>query len=101
MTELPTNIVGEKAEFHEPCVTRIDSSSVKVVIGRTHHPMMPEHFIQFIVLETTTGIQVHHLKPYNQPEAIFFTSDTPIAIYAYCNLHGLWKSDVPPISSQH
>lgn len=96
MTELKAQSPeDEHAEHHLPCVSRIDCSTIKVVIGRAPHPMTIEHHIVFIALETSSGLQIKHLRPYCQPEAIFFTTDTPIAVYAYCNVHGLWKSKVP------
>lgn len=96
MTELiPSLHEAENNEHHLPCVSRIDCSTIKVVVGRAPHPMTHEHHITFIALETKSGFQIKHLHPYCQPEAIFFTTDTPVAVYSYCNIHGLWKTDVP------
>lgn len=95
MIELVPNTTEAKEEFHMPSVSRIDCSTIKVVIGKEPHPMTPEHHINFILLETKSGIQIRHLTPNCEPEAIFFTTETPVAVYSYCNLHGLWKIDMP------
>ncbi len=58
------------------------------------HPMVPEHWIEWIVLETQQGFSVRRLRPGDAPEALFALPDTETAVgaYAYCNLHGLWQS---------
>jgi superoxide reductase len=58
--------------------------------------MLEEHYIEFIILETENGFQKKDLKPGEAPEAVFVTADgeKPVAAYAYCNLHGLWKADL-------
>lgn len=94
MTELMANTTDAKVEAHVPCVTCTDAHTIKVVVGKVPHPMTTEHSIQFIALETANGIMVRHLSSNCKPEATFITSDAPIAVYAYCNLHGLWKTDV-------
>jgi superoxide reductase len=56
--------------------------------------MAPEHYIEWIALETAKGSQRKTLKPGEPPCAEFILSDDDscVAAYAYCNLHGLWKS---------
>ncbi len=56
--------------------------------------MNPEHYIEWITLETKNGNQRVHLSPEDKPEASFLLSegDEVIGVYAYCNLHGLWKA---------
>ena len=56
--------------------------------------MLPEHYIQWIVLETENGFRVAELKPGDKPEVKFFENEKVIAVYEYCNLHGLWKTSV-------
>ena len=55
--------------------------------------MIPEHFIQWILLETSEGIQQKPLAPGQEPRAVFQLSehDKVVSAYEYCNLHGLWK----------
>jgi superoxide reductase len=57
--------------------------------------MTEEHHIAWIYLQTEHGGQRKCLSPGDKPEAAFaLTGDKPLAAYAYCNLHGLWKADV-------
>ena len=82
-------------EKHLPVVECQKDGSVKVKVGSKQHPMTPEHHISFICLETEHGAQVKYLMPDEAPEAVFQTGrDKPVAVYAYCNIHGLWKTDV-------
>ena len=61
-----------------------------VKVGSVAHPMLEEHYIEFIVLETATGYQKVELKPGEAPEASFAVTEPVVAAYEYCNLHGLW-----------
>ena len=65
-----------------------------VVVGSVVHPMTPEHYIQWIVLETKSGFQVKELTPTCEPKASFVLAegDEIVAVYEYCNLHNLWKA---------
>ena len=64
------------------------------MVGEVAHPMADVHFIEWIAIETTHGVQRKCLKPGQDPKAEFLLADGEkyIAAYAYCNLHGLWKS---------
>ena len=62
-----------------------------IVKGSVEHPMMPEHYIEWIELLTPTDVLRHELKPGEKPEAIFMTDATEVTVREYCNLHGLWK----------
>lgn len=91
MVELTANTEEASTEKHLPVVTKIDDCKMKVEVGSVAHPMLPEHHIAFIYLETENGGIRIDLK--DKPEAIFCTCfDKPIAVYEYCNLHGLWKT---------
>lgn len=95
MTELTPNTTDAAQEKHVP-VAEISGSTITVKVGSVAHPMLEEHYIQFIVLETGNGFQKKDLKPGSAPEAVFVLADgeKPVAAYAYCNLHGLWKTDI-------
>jgi superoxide reductase len=74
---------------HEKHVPVIDGKKVKV--GSAPHPMIAEHYIEWIEATSETGeIAKVFLKPDSKPEAKF--SFKPVSARAYCNLHGLWKS---------
>ena len=93
MTELVPGTSDAAQEKHVPVVEAV-GNSVRVKVGTVEHPMLPEHFIQWIALETDRGSQIKYLKPGERPEAVFALSDgeKAAAAYAYCNLHGLWKA---------
>lgn len=95
MTELVPNTTDAAQEKHVP-VVKVDGNHVTVTVGSTLHPMLDNHYIQFIVLETKQGFQKKGLKPGDQPVAEFELAggDAPVAAYEYCNLHGLWKAEV-------
>ena len=91
MEELIPNTVEASEEKHLPVVTRIDDCTIKVEVGSVAHPMLPEHHIAFIYVETENGGIRVNLS--DKPEAVICTcSSRPIAVYEYCNLHGLWKT---------
>ena len=76
-------------------VVEIDGSKVTVRVGDVEHPMLPEHHIAWIVLETKNGFQKKELDPAGKPCAVFTVDgDEAVAAYEYCNLHGLWKKEV-------
>lgn len=92
MEELIPNTVEASGEKHIPVVTRVDDCSIKVEVGSVPHPMLPEHHIAFIYVETEDGGGIRiNLK--DKPEAVICTcTSKPVAVYEYCNLHGLWKT---------
>ena len=93
MQELVANTVDASTEKHVPVVTKVDNCTIKVQVGSVEHPMLPEHHISFIYVETENGGMKINLK--DKPEATFCTcSDKPVAVYEYCNLHGLWKVEL-------
>ena len=93
MVELTANTVDASLEKHVPVVTRLDDCRIKVEVGSVAHPMTEEHHIAFIYVETENGGMRISLK--DKPEAVFCTcNDIPIAVYEYCNLHGLWKTEL-------
>ena len=94
MTKLEAGVVEASHEKHIPVVTKEDGF-IKVEIGSIAHPMAPEHHIAWVYLQTDRGGQRKCLDVGADPVVKFALKDeTPIAVYAYCNLHGLWKADV-------
>jgi len=92
MTIMTANTSDGAMEKHVPVIEQ-NGNIVTVTVGSVEHPMLPEHFIQWIVLETETGNQRKELKPGEKPQAVFALTDGDkvVAAYEYCNLHGLWK----------
>lgn len=93
MTELVPGTVDAALEKHVPVVERT-GSTVLVKVGSVEHPMMAEHYIQWIALETNQGSQIKYLQPGQAPQASFALAEGEEvkAVYEYCNLHGLWKA---------
>ena len=89
------NTVDAAREKHVPVVT-VEGSVVQVVVGGVEHPMEEDHYITFIALETTAGLQMAYLKPGDRPAATFALVEgaRAIAAYEYCNKHGLWKAEI-------
>ena len=94
MTELVPNTVEASVEKHLPIVTA-SGNSVSVQVGSVPHPMEDKHHIVFVYVETDRGGQRKCLKAGEEPSLTFsFSDDKPIAVYAYCNIHGLWKTEI-------
>lgn len=93
MTELVPGTVDASHEKHIP-VYEVKGNTVYVKIGAIEHPMIVEHHIEWIAVETESGVQRKALSAGEKPEADFALcdGDKVIAVYAYCNLHGLWKA---------
>ena len=93
MTPLHPNTTDAATEKHVPVYT-VENGSVLVTVGSTAHPMLPEHLIEWIALYTKSGVQHRFLAPGEPPQARFSLGegDAVEAVYAYCNLHGLWKA---------
>lgn len=90
--EVKANTTDASGEKHVP-VVHADGKKVQVKVGELEHPMLPEHYIMWIYLETERGGHLRVLSPGDKPEAEFELEDGDkvVAVYEYCNLHGLWK----------
>ena len=94
MTKLEAGVVEASHEKHIPVVER-DGDIIRVTIGSVEHPMLEEHHIAWVYLQTNRGGQRKCLAIGSKPTVSFALCDeTPVAVYAYCNLHGLWKTDL-------
>jgi superoxide reductase len=94
MKELIPNTVDAAVEKHLPVVS-IDENNVSIQIGSVEHPMTEQHYIQWVYILTEHGGQRKSFSPDDKPKVTFALSDDKaIAAFAYCNLHGLWKTDI-------
>ena len=94
MAKLEAGVVEASHEKHIPVVT-VEGNTVRVNVGSVTHPMSEEHHIAWIYLQTNRGGQRKCLDFNGAPEVIFALCDeTPVAVYAYCNLHGLWMAEI-------
>ena len=92
MEELTPNTVEAAREKHLPVAVR-EGDALRVTVGSVAHPMAEEHHIEWIYLETDRGAYRAALHPGEAPTAVFtIPGEKPLAVYAYCNLHGLWKT---------
>ena len=95
MTELTPNTTDGIVEKHLPVIERVDDCTVRVKVGSAPHPMLKEHHILFIYVETEHGGMLRYLDVDGNPECEFCACKDKIRnVYAYCNLHGLWKLDL-------
>ena len=94
MEELIPNTVEASGEKHKPVVS-VENGIVRVSVGSVAHPMVPEHSIEWVFVETENGGQLKRLNPGSEPEVKFLLDgEKAVAVYAYCNLHGLWMTEV-------
>ena len=93
MEELVPGTVEASVEKHLPVVTWIDDKTIKVEVGSVAHPMLAEHHIAFVYVEFEDGGVKIDLK--DKPVAeVCICNRKPVAVYEYCNLHGLWKTEL-------
>ena len=92
MAEIVPGAVDASQEKHVP-VYNVEGNKVTVVVGSVEHPMQEEHWIEWISVQTNKGNQRKVLKAGDAPKAEFYIAEDEIVevVYAYCNLHGLWK----------
>ena len=94
MSLLEPGVVEASHEKHIP-VVEVQGEKVFVNVGSVDHPMTEEHSILWVYLQTDKGGYRKNLEPGKEPKAVFSLNDEkPVAVYAYCNLHGLWKSEI-------
>ncbi|MCD8040774.1 MAG: desulfoferrodoxin [Clostridia bacterium] len=93
MHRLVPNTSDGAGEKHLPVVT-VDGNILSVNVGSVDHPMTAEHYIQWIYVETENGCIKKMLTTDDKPCATFCLNDKPVAVYAYCNLHGLWLTQL-------
>lgn len=95
MRELVAGSSDGAAEKHVPVAKR-EGNKLTVAIGSQPHPMVENHYIEWVALETEKGNQRVILASGKKPVAEFaiLPGDTPKTVYAYCNLHGLWKAEL-------
>ncbi len=95
MSLLTPNVTDSYKDKHMPVVCCTSEHSINVKVGETPHPMTAQHHIRFVCLETSEGFVVRYLDVDSAPEVCIRFNGKPIAIYAYCNVHGLWRAEIP------
>jgi len=79
-------------DSHVPVVEK-NGKTLKVSVGIVPHPMEEGHFIESISILMDKRLYEEYLSPGDKPEAIFENDENVRCVRAYCNLHGLWKSE--------
>ena len=94
MEEIVAGTTDAAVEKHVP-VFEVKDNIVYVTVGAAEHPMLPEHYIEWVSLKTKQGNQRKALNPGDAPKVCFSIceGDEVEAVYAYCNLHSLWKAE--------
>jgi superoxide reductase len=92
MTKLSANSTDAAQEKHVPDVAESEDK-IKVTVGSTIHPMTEEHYIEWIALAADDKVEIKYLKPGDKP-VVEFDEVKSGCVYAYCNLHGLWKTEL-------
>ncbi len=93
MDLLSANTQDAATEKHVPVVIRT-GEGIEVRVGEVDHPMNDDHYIEWITLVTQNKTKTIYLAPGDEPKAIFETTVESGNVYAYCNLHGLWKNKI-------
>lgn len=93
MKEIVAGTTDAAIEKHVP-VYQVEGNIVTVTVGAVEHPMLPEHYIEWVSLQTKQGNQRKQLHAGDKPSVCFAIceGDEVVAVYAYCNLHSLWKA---------
>lgn len=93
MREVIPGTIDASPEKHIPEYS-VKNGIVTVDVGSIFHPMSEEHHIEWISIQTRYGNQRKELCPTGEPRVSFAISegDEVEAVFAYCNLHGLWEA---------
>ena len=90
MQTLEAGTTDAALEKHVPAV-KVEGNTMHVQVGSVAHPMTPEHYIMWILVEQGAKVQFVKLTPTDEPKATFIVEPGAYTVYEFCNLHGLWK----------
>ena len=93
MELVDANTTEAATEKHLP-VYEIKEGMINIEVGEVEHPMTDEHYISFIILASDDNYMIRKLKAGDKPEASFPYDKSYNKIYAYCNLHSLWLTEI-------
>lgn len=92
MQKLEPGTTDGKTEYHLPVVEPFGDNLYRISVGKEFHPMLPEHSILFVYILTEKGAIIRKFKSGDVPQFSLRTHSPIEAVYAYCNLHGLWMT---------
>lgn len=84
--------VDAAREKHIPVIQKT-AAGYKVVVGEVAHPMLDNHYIEWIELIADGITYRQYLTPGQAPEAEFCVQAEKVTAREYCNLHGHWKAE--------
>ena len=90
MTLLEEQTADATKEKHVPVIEKVEGG-VKVKVGSVPHPMVDNHYIEWIEIIADGKAYRQFLEPGDEPEATFCVDAEEITAREHCNLHGLWK----------
>jgi len=91
MVKLTENTTDAAKEKHVPVIEKIDGG-YKVSVGSVLHPMVDDHYIEWIELLADGKAYRQFLNPGDEPVATFAVKASKVSAREYCNKHGLWKA---------
>lgn len=95
MTLLQPKTKDAGNEKHLPVVTKIENNQILVEVGSIPHPMLEDHWIQWVFVEQGDHYQIKTFNPGEEPKATFVVKpNEKVKVYEFCNLHGLWMTEV-------
>lgn len=88
---LPANTSEGASEKHMP-VAAFEGEKLIVKVGDVMHPMTSEHLIEWVTIVYDNFVQHGAFCSEQSPQITFHVGKaSSVDVYAYCNLHGLWK----------
>lgn len=95
--KMENQIAGTVEASYEKHIPVVDNtctcSSVSIKVGSVDHPMVKEHYIEWIEYVADGVSNTQFLKPEDKPVACFNpTNNDAYTVRAYCNIHGLWEN---------
>lgn len=82
----------EGYEKHLPVIER-EGNGIMVKVGSIEHPMMENHYIEWIALDTEKNVLRQFLNLGEKPMAVFTTAEKVSQARDYCNIHGQWATE--------
>ena len=92
MSPLTANTTDGAKEKHLPVYEK-QGDEIIVKVGSIAHPMEEDHYIMWIAQVSKNRTTRVRLSP-NQNTEAHFPYIPGSSLYAYCNKHGLWKTEV-------
>lgn len=90
MKKMEEKAEDSSVEKHVPYIEKTEKGVLVKVGQNQEHPMMEEHYIEWIQVIADGSSYRKFLKPGDKPEAEFEIKADKIEAREYCNIHGLW-----------